>query len=119
MEEFSIRQEMISLGKRLYDRELVVATEGNFSVRLDEDRILATPSGLCKGDMRIEDLVIIDPKGNHLQGKRRVSSEILMHLGVYLQRPDARAVIHAHPPHCIALMCWPERDWIARFWPKV
>ena len=99
-----LRQQMVALGKRLYDRQLLAATDGNFSVRLDESRLLATPSGLCKGDLNPADLVIIDLNGNHLSGERRVSSEILMHLEAYRQRPDVCAVIHAHPPQCIALM---------------
>jgi len=102
--EHNLRTEMVQLGKKLYGRELLVATEGNFSVRLDDERLLATPSGLCKGDMTEEDLVIIDLRGNHLTGERRVSSEIKMHLEVYRQRRDVQAVIHAHPPMCIAMM---------------
>lgn len=99
-----IRQEMVELGRRLYDRGLLAATEGNYSVRLDDQRVLATPSGLCKGLLQADDLVIIDGNGNHLEGERKVSSEILMHLEVYRRRPDVSAVVHAHPPHCIALM---------------
>lgn len=104
MSETVLRQEMLSIGKKLYRKDFIAATEGNFSMRLDDDRILATASGLCKGEMETDDLVIIDTKGNHLQGKRRASSEILLHLEAYRQRPDIRAVIHAHPPYCIALM---------------
>ncbi|MFW9817724.1 MAG: class II aldolase/adducin family protein [Candidatus Thorarchaeota archaeon] len=100
----ALRQEMLTTGKKLYQKDFIAATEGNFSMRLDENRILATPSGICKGEMNPEDLVIIDIQGNHLQGKRRASSEILLHLEAYRQRPDITAVIHAHPPYCIALM---------------
>ena len=99
-----LKQEMIRVGQKLYDRQLLVATEGNLSCRLPGDRILATPSGLCKGELTSADLVIIDGRGNHLEGERRVSSEILMHLEVYRLRPDVQAVVHAHPPICIALM---------------
>ncbi len=104
MNEHQLRKTFIKYGLKLYEQGLIAATEGNFSVRLDENRILATPSGLCKGDMQEDDLVIIDSQGNHLHGERRVSSEILMHLEVYRHRPDAQAVVHAHPPICIALM---------------
>ncbi len=104
MDEQQLREEFVHIGRRLYEKDLIAATEGNFSARLDEERLLATPSGLCKGDLRESDLVIIDRMGNHLAGERRVSSEILLHLEVYRQRPDARAVLHAHPPTCIALM---------------
>jgi len=102
--EITLRKEMVHLGRKLYSRELLVATEGNFSARLDDNRLLATPSGLCKGELTEDDLVIIDLRGNHLSGERRVSSEIKMHLEVYRQRRDVEAVIHAHPPMCIAMM---------------
>ena len=104
MNENQLRREMIETGKQLYEKSLIAAAEGNFSVRLDAQRILATPTGLCKGKMAADDLVIIDPDGNHISGERRASSEIKMHLEVYRRRPDAQAVIHAHPPICIALM---------------
>lgn len=104
MDETSLRNEMVLIGRKLYAHGLIAASEGNFSVRLSEERILATPSGLCKGDLEPADLVIIDLQGNHLFGERRVSSEILMHLEAYRQRGDISAVIHAHPPLCVALM---------------
>ncbi len=104
VDEFAMREEMVLIGKRLYDKGMIVATEGNFSVRLDEDRILATPRGMCKGELGVEDLAIIDTRGNHLEGKRFVSTEIALHLEVYRQRKDVKAVVHAHPPNCIALM---------------
>jgi L-fuculose-phosphate aldolase len=102
--EIVLRQEMLTIGEKLYRKDFITATEGNFSVRLDENRILATASGLCKGEMNPDDLVIIDIRGNHLQGRRRASSEILLHLEAYRQRPDIKAVIHAHPSFCLALM---------------
>jgi L-fuculose-phosphate aldolase len=102
--DIALRREMLTVGKKLYQKDFIAATEGNYSVRLDENRILATASGLCKGEMNMDDLVIIDVRGNHLQGKRRASSEILLHLEAYRQRPDIKAVIHAHPSHCVALM---------------
>lgn len=104
LDEYSLREEMVLIGKRLYDKGLIAATEGNFSVRLDEERILATPRGMCKAELGVEDLSIIDVRGNHLEGARYVSTEIALHLEVYRQRKDVRAVVHAHPPHCIALM---------------
>ncbi len=81
----------------LHDRGFVAATDGNLSVRLDEDRILATPTAMCKGMMRAADLVIVDLQGRQLQGKRSVSSEIGMHLLIYRMRPDVNGVVHAHP----------------------
>ncbi|RMG63205.1 MAG: class II aldolase/adducin family protein [Calditrichaeota bacterium] len=95
--------EMIAIGRRLYARGLIVATEGNFAVRLSEDRLLATASGVCKGELQPEDLVEVDLAGQPRGGHRRVSTEIALHLEVFRQRPDVQASLHAHPPHCIAL----------------
>lgn len=72
--------------------------DGNLSVRLDDRRILVTPTCMSKGMLRASDLVIVDPDGRHLSGRREVSSEIGMHLLIYKQRPDVRAIVHAHPP---------------------
>lgn len=72
--------------------------DGNLSVRLDKERILATPTAICKGNMRPSDLMIVDMEGRRLAGRRDVSSEIGMHLLIYKLRPEIRAVVHAHPP---------------------
>jgi len=96
--ELEDRHEIVRLGRMLHERFLVSATDGNLSVRLDEDRILSTPTGMSKGMMSIEDLVIVDRRGIVIEGERNVSSEIGMHLLIYHVRPDVRAVVHAHPP---------------------
>ena len=72
--------------------------DGNLSVRLTEERILVTPTGLSKGAMRPTDLVIVDPEGKHVSGRKNVTSEIGMHLMIYRTRPDVMAIVHAHPP---------------------
>lgn len=97
-------QEMIDIGYKLYERELIVATEGNFSARIVQNRILVTPGGLCKGELQPHDFLWVDLDSYRVPESLRVSTEILMHLEVYRQRPDVRAIIHAHPPYCIALM---------------
>src|SRR5262249_54744654 len=96
--ERQYRREIVFFGKMLHDRGYVAAMDGNLSVRLDEDRILATPTAMCKGMMRPSDLVIVDPEGRRLAGRRNVSSEIAMHLLIYRLRPDVRGIVHAHPP---------------------
>jgi len=95
-----LREQMAEIGRKLYERRYVVATEGNLSVRLDDGRILATPAGLCKGDLSADDMVITDLDGAHLEGRRKPSSELPMHLRVYRERPRVFAVVHAHPPIC-------------------
>ena len=72
--------------------------DGNLSLRLDQNRILATPTSMCKSFINTSDLVIVDMAGRRLSGKREVSSEIGMHLLIYKLRPDVRGVVHAHPP---------------------
>ena len=92
------RRQMCRVGRWLYSRGLVVANEGNLSVRLDERRILVTPSGKCKGRIAPEELLITDPCGDVVHGAGRPSSEMLMHLLFYRSRPDVHAICHAHPP---------------------
>jgi L-fuculose-phosphate aldolase len=95
------RREMLEVGKRLYEKGFVVATDGNLSVRLDRGRFLVTRSGICKGDMTDRDLVICDQAGKTIRGAK-VSSEVLLHLAAYRLRPDVMAAIHAHPPVAVA-----------------
>jgi L-fuculose-phosphate aldolase len=92
------RQQICKIGRWMYSRGHVVASEGNLSVRLDEHRILVTPSGKCKGRLAIEDLLVTDLTGEVVSGPGRPSSEIQMHLLYYRCRSDVRAVCHAHPP---------------------
>lgn len=90
--------QLCELGRRAYARSLVAGTEGNFSLRLHDDRILCTPTGLCKGLMRPEDLCVLTLAGKQVSGRRRHSSEILVHLAIYSANPKVRAVVHTHPP---------------------
>jgi L-fuculose-phosphate aldolase len=99
--ESTARAALVEVGRRLERKGLIVALDGNLSVRLDDDVLLVTPSGVPKGEMTPDDLVRTDLAGQPL-GPGQPSSEIGMHLGVYAQRPDVRAVIHAHPPTAIA-----------------
>jgi len=92
------RHEIVLFGKMLHQRGYVAAMDGNLSIRLDEERILATPTAMCKSMMRPSDLVIVDRAGRRLSGRRDVSSEIGMHLLIYKLRPDIRGIVHAHPP---------------------
>ncbi len=91
------REDIIETGKRLYARNYVASNDGNISIRLSKEEFLITPSGVSKGYMNPEDLLIVDMKGNVLEGDKKPSSEMKMHREVYLQRPDINAVVHAHP----------------------
>jgi L-fuculose-phosphate aldolase len=94
----SLRADIVEVGRRMYARGYTASNDGNISARLDDSRLLMTPKSVCKGFMTPDMLCITDLDGRKLEGTRDPSSEMLMHLEVYRQRPDVRAVVHAHPP---------------------
>jgi L-fuculose-phosphate aldolase len=98
MDEQTARREIIEVGRLLYERSYVVSSDGNVSVRLDDGRIIATPTMTSKGRMAAEGLAITDLDGKALNDKR-ASSELAMHLLIYRERPEIKAVCHAHPPN--------------------
>lgn len=98
MDEKQARKLIVEIGKLLYERSYVVASDGNLSIRLDENTVLATPTMHCKGRMTEESLALTDMDGKPLTDKR-ASSELAMHLLIYKMRPDVKAVCHAHPPN--------------------
>jgi L-fuculose-phosphate aldolase len=91
------RRDICVVGRWIRDRGYVASTDGNISVRLGPDRVLISPSGISKGMMKPEDLVVIDFDGSRVSGLRKQSSEFAMHLLIYRLRPDVNAVCHAHP----------------------
>jgi L-fuculose-phosphate aldolase len=97
-EEVSARRDILRIGAFLHQKGLVAASDGNISVRLEGDRILATPTSMSKGLMESDDLVVTDLEGNKLEGRRNPSSEMAMHLLIYRLRPEVKGVVHAHPP---------------------
>lgn len=96
--EREYRAEIVRLGKLMHSCGFVAGMDGNLSVRLDENRILVTPTSMSKGLMQPSDLVVVDLEGRKLRGRRNTSSEIGMHLLIYRLRPDVRGIVHAHPP---------------------
>jgi L-fuculose-phosphate aldolase len=98
MNEQELRDAIVEVGRRLYARGYTASNDGNISVRLDANRLLMTPKSVCKGFMTPAMMCITDLDGRKLAGERDPSSEMQMHLEVYRQRPDANAVVHAHPP---------------------
>lgn len=101
MSELELRRLICEAGRRLYQRNLVAATDGNISVRLGPNRYLCTPSGVSKGFMQPNDIITADGKGGRVAGAGKVSSEFFTHLAAYEERPDVFAVVHAHPPKAI------------------
>jgi L-fuculose-phosphate aldolase len=92
------RKQLARFGKWLYRLGFVPGTAGNLSVRLDHDRILATPTAMSKFMLKASDMVVVDLEGHRVGEGRNVTSEIGMHLAIYRQRSDVQAVVHAHPP---------------------
>ncbi len=100
-----LRDELIRVNRIVVERGLIRSSDGNISVRLNRNTLLITPSGVYKGWMSPEDLIVMDMEGMAVQAKEGLhpTSETFMHLEVYRQRPDVQAVIHAHPPFSTAL----------------
>ena len=106
-----IKQEIISTAIMLHQKNMLAACDGNISCRVDDDTIFITPSGKPKFLVTEKDIAVVELGGNVIEGKP--SSEMLMHLEVYKMRPDAKAVIHAHPPTAVAYsIAHPEAEEI-------
>ncbi|QDU72008.1 class II aldolase/adducin family protein [Mucisphaera calidilacus] len=102
---WQIKKEMCDIGNRIWQRGYCAGNEGNHSVRISEDRVVCTPTGISKGFLDPEDLCIVDMDGNQVEsnGKgRKRTSEVLVHLAIYKKQPTVKAVIHSHPPHAVA-----------------
>ena len=101
MTELDLRKAICEAGRRLYAKNLVAATDGNISVRLGPGRFRCTPSGVSKGFMAVNDLIVADAKGHKITGDGKVTSEFSTHLAAYEERPEMNAVVHAHPPKAL------------------
>ncbi len=98
MSDEKIRADICEVGRRLYARGYVASNDGNISVRLETGHILTTPKSVSKGFMTPDMMCVVDIDGRKIDGARDPSSELRMHLEVYRNRPDVKAVVHAHPP---------------------
>jgi L-fuculose-phosphate aldolase len=103
--ERELRQDIVDVGRLVYQKGWVAANDGNISVRLDPERILATPRRVSKGMMHVDDLIIVDKCGCKIEGREECTSEILMHCTIYSMRPDVNSVVHAHPPVATGFAC--------------
>lgn len=103
--EGELRRDLCRFSRLLHRLGFMPGTSGNLSVRLDGERLLVTPTGMSKFLLRPDDVVIVDLEGRHLEGSRKVTSEVSMHLAVYHFRDDVGAVIHSHPPIATAFAC--------------
>ncbi len=102
MNEPQLRRQMVRIAHLIYERGLLVAMDGNLSALLPSGHVLCTRAGCHKGFLTDEDLIVVDRSGRMLRGTGRPTSELKMHLACYDERPDIRAVVHAHPPISVA-----------------
>ena len=100
--EWKIREQMCEIGRRVSAKGFAAANDGNISFKLADDRILCTPTRVSKGFMKPDDLCVVDMDGKQVSGKRKRSSEILLHLAIMKARPDVKSCVHCHPPHATA-----------------
>ena len=96
--EMEIKKQICEIGKRIYNRNMVAANDGNISVKINDHEYYCTPTGVSKGSLTPDMIIKVDENGKKLEGKLNPSSEIKMHMRVYRERPDVTAVVHAHPP---------------------
>src|SRR5687767_4302147 len=100
--EFKLKEQMCEIGRRIWFKGFCAGNEGNHSYRIGPNKVLCTPTGISKGFLKPDDICTVDLEGKQLSGKRKRTSEILLHLAIYKERPDVKAVIHSHPPHATA-----------------
>lgn len=102
---WQLKKDMCDIGHRIWLKGFCAGNEGNHSVRISDDRVLCTPTGLSKGFLVPEDMCLVDMDGKQVEANsrgRKRTSEVLVHLAIYKKRPDIKAVIHSHPPHATA-----------------
>ncbi len=105
------RAEIIKYGRLLYEKGYTMATDGNISVRLPDGNFMITPTGFRKGELAPEDLIIVDAEGYLVDGFKKPSMEMWMHLWSYKVRPDVNAIVHAHPPYTTAYSFQMPREY--------
>ncbi len=102
MNTYKIKQEICEIGRRIYNKGFAAANDGNISYRIGENEVLCTPTMHCKGFLKPDDICTVDLDGKQLAGRKRRSSEVLLHLTIMKQRQDVKSVVHCHPPHATA-----------------
>lgn len=97
-----IKKDICEIGQRIYNKGFAAANDGNITVRISENEVLCTPTMHSKGFLKPDDISSIDMTGKQISGRKKRSSEALLHLEIYKQRPDIKSVVHCHPPHATA-----------------
>ena len=97
-----IKLDICDIGRRIYNKGFAAANDGNISVRISDNEVLCTPTMHSKGFLKPDDICHIDMTGKQIAGRKKRSSEALLHLEIYKQRPDLKSMVHCHPPHATA-----------------
>lgn len=97
-----IKKDICDIGLRIYNKGFAAANDGNITVRIGDNEVLCTPTMHSKGFLKPDDICLVDMTGKQLAGRKNRSSEALLHLEIYKQRPDIKSVVHCHPPHATA-----------------
>jgi L-fuculose-phosphate aldolase len=97
-----LKEQICEIGRRVYNKGFAAANDGNISIRVGENEVLCSPTMICKGFMTPDDICAVDLDGKQIAGKRKRTSEILLHLAIMKHRDDVKAVVHCHPPHATA-----------------
>ena len=100
--EFKLKQEICEIGHKLYEKGFVAANDGNISYRISENHVLCTPTLVSKGTLKCDDICLVDMTGKQLSGKKKRTSEVMLHLEIYKSNPKVKAVVHSHPPYATA-----------------
>ena len=95
----AVKEEICAVGRKLWQRQYVDGNGGNISYRIGPNEVICTPTLMSKADLRPQDMCMVDLEGKQLAGGRPRTSEILMHLEIYKEVPEAKAVVHCHPAH--------------------
>lgn len=96
------KQDICEIGRRIYNKGFAAANDGNITVRISDNEVLCTPTMHSKGFLKPDDISSIDMTGKQISGRKKRSSEALLHLEIYKQRPEIKSVVHCHPPHATA-----------------
>jgi len=100
--EYQLKQEICEIGRRIYAKGFAAANDGNITVRINDNEVLCTPTMVSKGFLKPDDICKVDMQGNQVEGRRKRTSEILLHLELFKDDPTMNAVVHCHPPYATA-----------------
>lgn len=100
--EFKLKQEICEVGRKIYAKGFAAANDGNISVRVDDKTVLCTPTMVSKGYLKPDDICTVDMAGRQIAGRKKRTSEVLLHLEIYKAQPAVKAVVHCHPPYATA-----------------